>query len=98
MNELIDAVKMGDISQVEKLLPANTDPDRKDTDGLSALGAAAETGNAARVKKLLDAGADVNRADNSGWTPLMSAAAIGNKEWGVTHLTGSFLRIVEHIN
>jgi hypothetical protein len=47
MNELIDAVKMGDISKVKELLPANTDPARKDPDGLSPLGAAAEAGIAA---------------------------------------------------
>ncbi|TCV85890.1 ankyrin repeat domain-containing protein [Sulfurirhabdus autotrophica] len=69
-NELLDAVKSGDVSKVSGLL-SGADVNMRDAEGDTLLMIAANSGNLAMVKALLAAGADIKATNEVGWTPLM---------------------------
>ena len=72
--ELLEAVKAGDIDSARKLLSGGADVDSRDSEGSTLLMLASHAGNLAMVLALLKAGAEVNACDERGWTPLMKAA------------------------
>lgn len=74
----VDSAGKGDGDALKLFLAAGMNPNAVNTDGRSALFAAALAGNEAIVDQLLDAGADVNAKTKDGQTPLMSAAVKGN--------------------
>ncbi len=71
MNELIDAVKRGDIDRVARVLDADGNlVGQRDENGATALHYAALGGHRQIVKLLVERGADVNCADTEfGATP-----------------------------
>ena len=71
--ELINAVKMGNVEQLEEILSAGSGVNSCDENGATLLMIAAHEGNLLSVKLLLEKGADVNLGDEQGWTPLMKS-------------------------
>jgi ankyrin repeat protein len=71
--EIIKAVKSGDIESVRQLLAASEELDSIYDEG-TLLTMAAHTGNLPLVSALIELGADVNVTDEKGWTPLMKSA------------------------
>jgi uncharacterized protein len=69
-SELIAAVKLGDLTAVQRLIAAGADSNARDEDGATALMLAAHAGQLPLVAALLAAGADVNVNDALGWTAL----------------------------
>uniref|UniRef100_A0A803TDC5 Uncharacterized protein n=1 Tax=Anolis carolinensis TaxID=28377 RepID=A0A803TDC5_ANOCA len=67
-------------SAVGVLLRAGANVDCTDTEGRTALRAAAWGGHEDIVATLLEHGADVNRADTEGRTALIAAAYMGHRE------------------
>ena len=78
VTELINAVKAGEISAVQRMLAAGADVNSRDGDGATLLMLAAQEGDLPMVKALLDGGADVNACDERGWAAL--AKAVYNTE------------------
>jgi ankyrin repeat protein len=74
---LFDAVKRNDADAMRAALAAETDVDRMEENGRTALMVASAYGRKTSVEMLLAAGANVNHAPN-GITPLMWASAQGN--------------------
>ena len=68
--ELINAVKSGDIANVQSMLAAGANANSRDEEGATLLMAAAYSGNLPMVTVLLGAGADVKATDERGWTAL----------------------------
>ncbi|NII11358.1 hypothetical protein HBF24_11805 [Oleiagrimonas sp. C23AA] len=66
-----------DIDGIKLLLKHKAKPDAVDTQGRSALIAAASEGHAAIVRSLIAAGARLDLADHNGNTALMEAARVG---------------------
>ncbi len=73
VTELINAVKAGEISAVQRTLAAGADVNSRDSDGATLLMLAAQEDDLPMVKVLLEAGADVNACDERGWAPLAKA-------------------------
>jgi ankyrin repeat protein len=73
VTELINAVKAGEISAVQRMLAAGADVNSRDSDGSTMLMLAAQEGDLPMVKVLLDGRADVNAFDERGWGPLAKA-------------------------
>lgn len=71
--QLLDAVKAGDLAQAGQLLAGGADLNTRDAYGATALMNAAHSGNAEMVEALLAAGAEVDAKDELGWTALMKA-------------------------
>ena len=65
---------------VEILLETGTDPNTKDTEGLSLLAAAVDQNAPRAAAMLLEKGADINCRDKRGNTPLIRAAGYDNFE------------------
>ncbi|KUF89943.1 26S proteasome non-ATPase regulatory subunit 10 [Phytophthora nicotianae] len=73
------AVKVGDVSKLQKLLDNGVNLDAKDEDERTPLHWACATGRLDVAEFLLEcAKATVNVQDDAGWTPLMSAASAGH--------------------
>ena len=77
---LHDAVRSGNISEVERLLNAGSHILAEDSRKWTPLHVAALTGNEAIARLLIDHHADVNAKDDNNRTPLMIAAEKGNNE------------------
>ena len=75
-DELIDAARDGDLTEVERLLEAGADVNWHNEWGSTAL----MWGYTKIVELLVIAGADVNLEDNGGMTALMWAIEYGNAE------------------
>ncbi|MEM7223310.1 MAG: ankyrin repeat domain-containing protein [Pseudomonadota bacterium] len=71
---LIAATKVGDLSQVERLLAAGADPDCHDQVRNTALIFAARDGRLGIAQRLIAAGASVNWVDDEQVSPLILAA------------------------
>jgi len=73
MGCLVEAVRRGDVQEVERLLAAGADPNVKDLDGKTPLHYAAERCRADLAELLLKHGADPNAKNVRGETPLHRA-------------------------
>lgn len=89
---LLDAVKDGRITDIERLLLNPTNILAEDDSGKTALHYAAENGFAVTSKLLIDAGANADRRDQSGRTPRDYIIADQKGDWEETF---EMLRAVE---
>jgi ankyrin repeat protein len=88
VTELINAVKAGEISAVQRMLAAGADVNSRDDEEGTLLMLAAHEGDMPMVKALIESGADVNACDELGWGPL--AKAVYNPE-----MNCGFVEVVE---
>lgn len=77
-SDLIDATRAQDLSAVNALLQAGSDPNTTQPDGATALHWAVFRDNTELVAALLEAGADVNATNRLGASPLYMAAKNGS--------------------
>ncbi len=77
---LVRASRTGDLDEVCSLLAQGVSPAEADSDGWSALHAAASRNHTEIIRVLLDAGCPVDVMDDSGFTPLLNAAGPGSTE------------------
>lgn len=77
---LVRASRIGDLGEVCSLLAQGVSPAEADSDGWSALHAAASRTHTEIIRVLLDAGCPVDVMDDSGFTPLLNAAGPRNTE------------------
>ena len=77
---LVRASRTGDLDEVCSLLPRAFHLLEADSDGWSALHAAASRNHTEIIRVLLDAGCPVDVMDDSGFTPLLNAAGPGSTE------------------
>ncbi|HEB74626.1 MAG TPA: ankyrin repeat domain-containing protein [Candidatus Desulfofervidus auxilii] len=76
--DLIQAVILGDVNKVKKLLEQGANVNLRDRNGMTALMLAVRKGQISVVKLLLEKEADVNTQDDfMGWTALILASALG---------------------
>lgn len=75
---LIEAARLGDSSQMRRLLDEGADPDEADANGLTALIMASSAGQLEAVKLLLKAGADAARKDDLGYDAYHAAMFHGD--------------------
>ena len=74
-SELVEAVRRGELSEIERLLTSGVDPDQTDPEiGSPALQWAARFGNEAAARILIAHHANVNASDRGGNRPLHSTA------------------------
>jgi ankyrin repeat protein len=78
--DYVRSAGLGDMKALSLFLDAGIDPNAVNSDGITALIAAATHGRIAAVKFLLDHNADPNAAGKSGQTPLMAAAENNHAE------------------
>jgi tetratricopeptide (TPR) repeat protein len=78
-DDLVAAVKRGDVSAVERLLNEGANPNAASGNGVSALMEASRDGNIGIIKKLVDADADVSTVDKDGMSAASYAARNGRK-------------------
>lgn len=78
--QIIEAVKAGKLSEVERLLASGADVNQQDEQGWTPLNWAAGRGDLACVGALLDAGADVFKVGRDQRTPYKIALAAGHAE------------------
>jgi ankyrin repeat protein len=71
---LLDALRAGDASLVQRLVDSGANADTADASGATALMYAAMYGSVDDMRRLIRHGADVNRANAAGATALMWAA------------------------
>ena len=76
--ELIEAVKVGDLTSVERLVTSGVDVSSPQGDGATALHWSVHRDNVELSALLINVGADVNAADDHGVTPLALACLNGN--------------------
>jgi ankyrin repeat protein len=81
---LFEAVKRGDLEEVNRLFDAGADVNIYCPNGLLLLNFVIFSGNLSMVRLLIERGADVNRVD-IGLSPLQRACECG-ETWGLTHL------------
>ena len=77
-SELMSAAKGGDVKAVENALSRDSDIDKQNNKGKTALMFAASENQSEVVRLLLARGADVNIADHYGTTALIVAATAGH--------------------
>ena len=80
--QLLEAVRNGDVDRARALLAAGADRNVRDGDGATALMLAAHRGDLALVRALIEAGADVNATDALGWGPLTKAVYNADRDRG----------------
>src|SRR5205085_1643759 len=78
--ELLDAIKRGDVLLVEKILSDGADVNAADQFGWRPLSRAIDVNSAQVVRRLLDAGAGINATDRDGSTALDLALRRGRSE------------------
>jgi ankyrin repeat protein len=76
--ELFEAAKENNVSEVRRLLSNGADVNANDQNGITALHKAIDKGHAQVVKELLDHGAGIEAKDNHGKTPLHCACWNGH--------------------
>ena len=76
VEEFVNAVRDGDVAQIESYLASGENINAKNALGNTALHYAVASDNTEMVKFLLENGADANIANSKGWTP----AAIAEKK------------------
>lgn len=77
---LHDAARTGDMAGVRRCIQGETDVDRRDDQGNTALMISVKRRHAEIARLLIDHGADINAADSHGTTPLMVAAGYGAQD------------------
>ncbi|OAB79342.1 hypothetical protein WSTR_05300 [Wolbachia endosymbiont of Laodelphax striatellus] len=75
--ELLNATKIGNLSEVKNLVNQGASVDTEDKDGNTPLRNAALKGYLTIAQYLVEKGVDVNAADKDGWTPIHGAALKG---------------------
>jgi ankyrin repeat protein len=73
-DKLINAVKNGDLKNVETFIAAGVGLEARDNENMTALMRAAEKGYSNIVRVLIDAGADISAKDKFGCTAFFKAA------------------------
>ena len=77
-SELVEAIKSGDLPELQRLLASGADPNQADPElAEQPLGWAALYGNLPATRLLIERGADINKANRGGYRPLHSAAFLG---------------------
>jgi ankyrin repeat protein len=74
------AAELGQADTLRALLAKIDDPDRRDSEGMTALLYAVYKGHTECARLLIAKGADCNAADNDDLTALMQAAMVGNDD------------------
>lgn len=77
-NELVSAVRGGELAEVERLLDGGADVDAAEADGATALHWAVHGADREAARRLLEAGADASHANSIGATPLFLASINGD--------------------
>ncbi|RPH34353.1 MAG: hypothetical protein EHM93_00875 [Bacteroidales bacterium] len=77
--QLVKAIKKGDIKEMEKLIAAGADVNKKSV-GATPLYWAAYKNSYEAARLLLDKGANINEGMSNGWNPIHIAAKKGNLE------------------
>jgi excisionase family DNA binding protein len=77
---LFDAVRIGDVDDVDFLLAAGAAVNARDAEGWTPLMWATVKGYGEIARALLDAGADVRVKNNKGWTALRLAVSLNDTE------------------
>lgn len=90
---LHDAVRNGNVQEVEHLLASGADPNALDARGNPPLFQAAWTGNAAIITNLLDHGADVNRRNSETTSTSLLYAVLSGREAVVRLLLNKGARV-----
>ena len=83
-----DAVKQGNLAEVQRWLDRGVDINKPDINGNTPLHWATFNGHQNIVEYLIDHGANVNQPDNRECTPLLTAALMGHQnilEYLITH-------------
>jgi ankyrin repeat protein len=78
--QLLDAVKKGNVEQVQQLLDAKADPNKADKEGKTPLWWATHNSNKDIVRMLLNAKANPDVSSKDGITPLFQAVLSKNKD------------------
>lgn len=78
--QLIEAVKAGQLSNIEELLNSGADVNQQDEQGWTPLNWAAGRGDLGMVKLLIERGADVFKVGRDQRTPYKIALAAGHPE------------------
>ncbi|KAG2495182.1 hypothetical protein HYH03_006788 [Edaphochlamys debaryana] len=77
---LLEAARVGDEPEVQRLLAAGAKLSAANEAGRTALHGAVEGGQVGTLQALIQAGGDVEAADKSGWRPLHMACTMGRVE------------------
>lgn len=77
--QLVKAIKKGDVKEMEKLIVAGADVNKKSV-GATPLYWAAYKNSYEAARLLLDKGANINEGMSNGWNPIHIAAKKGNAE------------------
>jgi ankyrin repeat protein len=81
-DELIDAVRWGNIAEVENLIANGANVNAKDKKGMTPLHASSISSSGSKniAELLISKGANVNAKDKEGRTPLYAAVKYGSKD------------------
>lgn len=88
--DLIAAVKKGNLEKVQQLVQAGANVNYKGRQGMTPLITAVTKGDYGIILYLLERGADINQADNYGVTPLLHAAMVNNNAFFIPHAYMNF--------